>query len=158
MNRYDKKFQKYLLGEALKGNTAVMDSRDYKKDEACWLSDGTVIKAIHKDETFLHLTRYNLTPIIYSAYTVVDVPEPYQYCQVKGIKNICLKVNDSLFIDSKYLGFFDMKKSILYNTQKGIILVTEDDRVTGAILGIKGEEDISDSIVSKCGDKNKIIK
>lgn len=141
MDKYDKKFQKYLLGEALKGNIVFMDPMDNKKEEACWLSDGKVIKAIHKDESFLHLTRYNLTQIIYSTYTLVDVPEPYQYCKVKGIKNLCLKVNDSLFIDSKYLGFFDMKKSILYNTQKGIILVTEDDRITGAILGIKGKEE-----------------
>lgn len=140
MDRYDKKFQKYLLGEVLKGNNAFMDSMDYKRDEACWLSDGKVIKAIHKDETFLHLTRYNLTQIIYGTYTLEEIPEPYQYCKVKGIKNLCLKVNDSLFIDSKYLGFFDMGKSILYNTGEGIILVTEEDRVSGAILGIKGKE------------------
>ena len=141
MDRYDKKFQKYLLGEALKGNNAFMDTMDYKEGETCWLSDGKVIKAIHKDETFLHLKRYNLTQIIYGTYTLDKVPGPlYNMCKVKGIKNICLKVNDSLFIDSKYLGFFDMEKSILYNTQKGIILVTEDDRVSGAILGIKGKE------------------
>lgn len=135
MDRYDKKFQKYLLGEALKGNNAFMD---YKADEGCWLSDGKVIKAI--DENFLHLTGFDLIPIVFGTYTLIDVPEPYQYVKVKGIKNICLKVNDSLFIDTKYLGFFDMGKSILYNTQKGLILVTEEDRVTGAILGIKGKE------------------
>ena len=140
MDIYGKKFQRYLLGEALKGNKAYMDTLDSKADKTVWLSDGKVIKAIHKDESFLHLTRYNLTQIIYGTYTLDEVPEPYQYCKVKGIKNLCLKVNDSLFIDSKYLVFFDMKKSILYNTQKGLILVTEDDRVSGAILGIKGKE------------------
>ena len=141
LDRYDKKFQKYLLGEALKDNNAFMDPMDYKADETCWLSDGKVIKGIHKDETFLHLTRYNLTQLVYITYgNIEEIPEPYQYCKVKGIKSICLKVNDSLFIDSKYLGFFDMEKSILYNTGKGIILVTEDDRVSGAILGIKGKE------------------
>ena len=141
MDRYDKKIQKYLLGEALKDNNAYMDPMDYKADETCWLSDGKVIKGIHKDETFLHLTRYNLTQLVYKTYgNIEEIPEPYQYCKVKGIKNLCLKVNDSLFIDSKYLGFFDMEKSILYNTGEGIILVTEDDRVSGAILGIKGKE------------------
>ena len=140
IDKYSKKFQKYLLGEALKGNNAFMDPMDYKADDTCWLSDGKAIKAIHKDENFLQLIRFNLTQIIYGTYTLVDVPEPYQYVKVKGIKNLCLKVNDSLFIDTKYLGFFDMGKSILYNTQKGIILVTEDDRVSGAILGIKGKE------------------
>ena len=141
MDKYDKKFQKYLLGEALKGNIAFMDNLDTKEDETVWLSDGKVIKAIHKGETFLHLTRYNLTQLVYNTYdNIEEIPVPYHYCKVKGIKNICLKVNDSLFIDSKYLGFFDMGKSILYNTQKGLILVTEEDRVTGAIIGIKGKE------------------
>ena len=141
MDIYGKKFQRYLLGEALKGNKAYMDTLDSKADKTVWLSDGKVIKAIHKDESFLHLTRYNLTQIIYGNYTLDMIPGPlYNMCKVKGIKNLCLKVNDSLFIDSKYLVFFDMKKSILYNTQKGLILVTEDDRVSGAILGIKGKE------------------
>lgn len=140
LDRYDKKFQKYLLGEALKGNNAFMDNLDSKADNTVWMSDSKVIKAIHKDESFLRLTRYNLCPLIYGTYTLVDISEPYHYCKVKGIKNLCLKVNDSLFIDSKYLGFFDLSKSTLYNTQKGLILVTEDDRVTGAILGIKGKE------------------
>lgn len=140
MDSYDKKFQKYLLGEALKGNKAFMDNLDSKADNTVWMSDGKVIKGIHKDESFLILTRYNLAPLIYGTYTLVDVHEPYHYCKVKGIKNLCLKVNDSLFIDTKYLGFFDMKKSTLYNTQEGLILVTEDDRVSGAILGIKGKE------------------
>ena len=141
MDRYDKKFQKYLLGEALKGNNAFMDNLDTKEVATVWMSDGRVIKAIHKDETFLHLTRYNLTQLVYKTYDNIEViSEPYQYCKVKGIKNLCLKVNDSLFIDSKYLGFFDMEKSILYNTGEGIILVTEDDRVSGAIIGIKGKE------------------
>lgn len=139
MDRYDKKFQKYLLNEALKGNTAFMDNLDPKEDATVWMSDGKVIKGIPKDENFLSLKRYNLCPLIYGTYTLVDVQEPY-YCKVKGIKNICLKVNDSLFIDSKYLGFFDMKNSELHITQEGIILVTEDDRVSGAILGIKGKE------------------
>ena len=141
MDRYDKKFQKYLLGEALKDNNAFMDPMDYKADDTCWLSDGKVIKGIHKDETYLNLTRFNLCQLIYGTYDVEVIPSPYHYCKVKGIKNICLKVNDSLFIDSKYLAFFDMEKSTLYNTQKGIILVTEDDRVTGAILGIKGKDE-----------------
>lgn len=140
MDRYDKKFQKYLLGEALKGNIAYMDNLDPKADETVWMSDGNMIKGIHKDESFLRLTRYNLTRIIYETYKLVEIPVPYHYCKVKGIKNICLKVNDSLFIDSKYLGFFDMGKSILYNTEKRIILVIEDDRVSGVILGIKGKE------------------
>lgn len=140
MDRYDKKFQKYLLGEALKGNNAFMDSLDPKDDATVWLSDGKVIKGIFKDDSYLLLKKFNLTFLLYETYTLVDVPEPYHYCKVKGIKNLCLKVNDSLFIDSKYLGFFDLSKSTLYNTQKGLILVTEDDRVTGAILGIKGKE------------------
>lgn len=140
MDRYDKKFQRYLLGEALKGNDVLMDNLDPKADDTVWLTDGKVIKGIHKDESFLRLTRYNLSPFIYETYTLDDIPEPYYYCKVKGIKNLCLKVNDSTFIDTKYLGFFDMKKSILYNTQKGLILVVEDDRVSGAILGIKGKE------------------
>ena len=33
-----------------------------------------------------------------------------------------------------------MGKSILYNTGEEIILVTEEDRVSGAILPIKGKE------------------
>lgn len=141
MDRYDKKFQKYLLGEALKGNNAFMDTLDHKADDTVWMSDGKVIKAIHKDEAYLLLTRFNLSQLIYKTYgNIEEIPVPYHYCKVKGIKNICLKVNDSLFIDSKYLGFFDMGKSILYNTGEGIILVTEDDRVSGAILGIKGKE------------------
>lgn len=140
MDRYDKKFQKYILNEALKGNNAFMDNLDPKEDATVWMSDGKVIKGIPKDENFLSLKRYNLCPLIYGTYTLVDVQEPYYYCKVKGIKNICLKVNDSLFIDSKYLGFFDMKNSELHITQEGIILVTEDDRVSGAILGIKGKE------------------
>ena len=141
MDRYDKKFQKYLLGEALKGNNAFMDNLDTKEVATVWMSDGRVIKGIHKDETLLQLTRYNLTQLVYNTYgNIEEIPEPYHYCKVKGIKNLCLKVNDSLFIDSKYLGFFDMTKSTLYNTQEGIILVTEDDSVSGAILGIKGKE------------------
>ena len=141
MDRYDKKFQKYLLGEALKGNNAFMDNLDAKADNTVWMSDGKVIKAIHKDESFLSLTRFNLATLIYRTYSnIEEIPEPYNYCKVKGIKNLCLKVNDSLFIDSKYIGFFDMEKSTLYNTQEGLILVTEDDRVSGAILGIKGKE------------------
>ena len=141
MDIYDKKFQKYLLGEALKGNNAFMDNLD-PKDETVWLSDGKVIKAIHKDDSFLKLTRYNLAQLVYKTYdNIEEIPGPlYNMCKVKGIKNICLKVNDSLFLDSKYLGFFDMTKSTLYNTGKGLILVTEDDRVSGAILGIKGKE------------------
>lgn len=140
LDRYDKKFQKYLLGEALKGNNAFMDNLDSKADNTVWMSDGKVIKGIYKDESFLILTRYNLSPLINGTYTLDEVPEPYQYCKVKGIKNLCLKVNDSTFIDTKYLGFFDMEKSTLYNTHKGLILVCEDDRVSGAILGIKGKE------------------
>ena len=141
MDRYDKKFQKYILGEALKGNNAFMDNLDPKADETVWMSDGKMIKGIHKDENFLQLGRFNLTQLVYKTYgNIEEIPVPYHYCKVKGIKNICLKVNDSLFIDSKYLGFFDMGKSILYNTGEGIILVTEDDRVSGAILGIKGKE------------------
>ena len=141
MDRYDKKFQKYLLGEALKGNNAFMDNLDAKADNTVWMSDGKAIKGIHKDESFLSLTRFNLATLIYRTYSnIEEIPEPYNYCKVKGIKNLCLKVSDSLFIDSKYIGFFDMKKSTLYNTKENIILVTEDDRVSGAILGIKGKE------------------
>lgn len=40
MDRYDKKFQKYLLGEALKGNNAFMDNLDAKADNTVWMSDG----------------------------------------------------------------------------------------------------------------------
>ena len=53
MDRYDKKFQKYLLGEALKGNNAFMDNLDTKEVATVWMSDGRVIKGIHKDETLL---------------------------------------------------------------------------------------------------------
>lgn len=141
MDRYDKKFQKYLLGEALKDNNAFIDTMDYQADETAWLSDGKVIKGINKIDVYLMLKRFNLSQIVYKTYSnIEEIPEPYNFCKVKGIKNLCLKVNESLFIDSMYLGFFDMKKSTLYNTKEGIILVTEDDRVSGAILGIKGKE------------------
>ena len=63
LDRYDKKFQKYLLGEALKGNNAFMDNLDPKDDATVWMTDGKVIKGIHKDESFLKLTRYNLCPL-----------------------------------------------------------------------------------------------
>lgn len=141
LDRYDKKFQRYLLGEALKGNTALRDTLDPKADGTVWLTDGNVIKGIFKDDSYLLLERYNFAPLIYRTYSdIEEIPEPYNYCKVKGIKNLCLKVNDSLFIDSMYLGFFDLNKSTLYSTKEDIILVLEDDRVSGAILGIKGKE------------------
>ena len=141
LDKYDIKFQKYLLGEALKGKTALRDTLDPKTDETVWLSDGKVIKGIHKDDSYILLERFNLASLIYRTYSdIEEIPEPYNYCKLQGIKNLCLKVNDSLFIDTKYLGFFDMNKSTLYSTKENIILVTENDRVTGVILGIKDKE------------------
>lgn len=134
LDRYDKKFQKYLLGEALKGNTVLMS--DF--EEGVLLSDTRMIKIIDKKDCYIKVPKSVALDSLIYAFKGVILSDNYTYTKVKGIKDLCLKINDNYSVESKYLQFFDLDKSDLYFDASGVLYIKEDDLISGCILCIKG--------------------
>lgn len=135
MDRYDKKFQKYILGEALKGNKTMME--DF--EEGILVSDAKMIKFLDKNDCFIIVPKTKaLSYLFYSRDKLIKLSNKYIYTFVKDIKESCLKIDKNWCCSSKYLQFFDLDNSDLYFNNKGVLYIMEDDLLSGCIMCIKG--------------------